>query len=733
MTNIFKKFPHFRQLDEMDCGPTCLRIISKYYGKEFSLDFFRNLSSTTRAGSSLLGLSEAAEKIGYRTLGLKIGFDDLKEEMPFPCVAYWYQQHFIVVYKIEDNKVYVSDPGFGRIVYTEQEFLKGWASNTDREGIILTVEPTPEFYAQETDDSTNKKAHFGFIAKYLKRYHYMMFQLFIGLIIGSFLQLLFPFLTQNIVDIGIKQHNISFIYLVLFGQLLLFFGRMTLEVLRNEILMHLSSRININLLTDFFIKLMKLPLSFFDIKMTGDILQRIGDHQRIEMFLTSGTLNVLFSSLNLLILGGVLGYYSPLILGVFVVGSFLYFGWIMFFLKRRAELDYKKFTQLSVNQDKNLEMIYGMQEIKLHNAERQKRWEWEHLQVKLYKINIKGLGIQQLQIVGSSLINELKNIFITVLAAKLVLDGQISLGMMLSVTYIIGQLNAPILDLVEFIRLLQDAKISSERINEIHSKDNEESFIELKANEVPVSGDVTLKNVSFKYVSHEKSPMILQDLSLNIPAKKVTAIVGASGSGKTTLLKLLLKFYEPNQGEIVVDNIPLTNIYHNSWRDACGAVMQEGFIFSDTIARNIALGEETIDNTKLINAAKVANIHEFVESIPLRYSTKIGQGGVGLSTGQKQRILIARAVYKNPSFLFFDEATSALDATNERIIMDNLEKFFAGRTVVVIAHRLSTVKNADQIIVLDKGKIVEIGNHNELVDHKGTYYHLVRNQLELGQ
>lgn len=732
MFNIFNKFPHFRQLDEMDCGPTCLRIISKYYGKEFSLDFFRNLSSTTRAGSSLLGLSEAAEKTGFRALGLKIGFDDLKEEQPFPCIAYWYQQHFAVLYKIEGGKVYVSDPGHGRIVYTENEFLKGWASNTNNEGIILTIDPTPDFYSKELEDISSKRG-FKFIAKYLNRYQYMMFQLFLGLIIGSFLQLLFPFLTQNIVDIGIKQHNLSFIYLVLFGQLLLFFGRMTLDLLRNEILMHLSSRINIHLLTDFFIKLMKLPLSFFDIKMTGDILQRIGDHQRIEMFLTSGTLNVIFSSLNLLVLGGVLGYYSTLILGVFIIGSLLYFGWIMFFLKKRAELDYKKFTQLSINQDKNLEMIHGMQEIKLHNAERQKRWEWEHQQVKLYKLNIKGLGVQQKQAIGSSLINELKNIFITVLAAKLVLDGQISLGMMLSVTYIIGQLNAPILELVEFIRLFQDAKISSERINEIHSKPNEENFIELKADEVPLHGDIGLKNVSFKYISHDRSPMILSNLSLTIPAQKITAIVGASGSGKTTLLKLLLKFYEPNFGDISVDNIPLMNIYHNAWRDACGTVMQEGYIFSDSISGNIALGEEIIDKKKLMYAAKVANIHDFIESIPLRYNTKIGQGGIGLSTGQKQRILIARAVYKNPSFIFFDEATSALDATNERIIMDNLETFFAGRTVVVIAHRLSTVKNADQIIVLDKGEIVEIGSHNELVYQRGAYFNLIKNQLELGQ
>lgn len=727
------KFPHFRQLDEMDCGPTCLRIISQYYGNYYTSDFLRSLCYTTRVGSSLMGISEAAEKIGFRTTGFKIDFESLKDEKPFPFIAHWHQRHFVVVYKIENDKVYVSDPAYGKIIFTEAEFLKGWATNQYGEGIILTLEPTPDFYLT-TNPSPKKKnalSGFRFVFSYLKNYRYILFQLFVGLFIGSLLQLVFPFLTQSIIDVGIRQHDLSFIYLVLIGQLVLFVGRILVEVLRNEILTHLSSRINIHLLTDFFIKLMKLPINFFDVKLTGDLLQHINDHQRIEKFLTSGTLNIIFSALNLLVFGGVLIYYSPQIFLVFLIGSILHFVWVIFFLKKRADLDYKKFTQLSMNQDKNLELIYGMQEIKLHNAERQKRWEWEHLQIKLYKINVKSLNIQQLQTLGSSLINELKNIFITILAAKLVLNGEITLGMMLSISYIIGQLNAPIHDLVEFIRLYQDALLSIERINEIHSKPNEETVSKKNISTFHI-GDIILENVSFKYISDSKSPMILSNLSLMIPENKVTAIVGVSGSGKTTLMKLLLKFYEPNEGTITINKIPFEGLGTAIWRENCGTVMQEGYIFSDTIARNIALGDETIDQEKLINAAKIANIHSFIDELPNTYNMKIGKGGIGLSTGQKQRILIARAIYKNPKYLFFDEATSALDANNEKEIISNLSNYLKNKTAVIIAHRLSTVRSADQIVVLDKGTIAEIGSHNDLVSKKGIYYDLVRNQLELG-
>ena len=572
---------------------------------------------------------------------------------------------------------------------------------------------------------------FKFLSKYVFKYKRFLWQLLIGLIAASLLQLIFPFLTQSVVDVGIKNQDIHFIYLILFAQLALFIGRTSIEVVRSWILLHLSTRINISLVSDFFIKLMNLPIAFFDTRMTGDILQRINDHKRIERILTTSSLNVLFSMVNLLVFSFVLAYYDLKLFGIFLIGSFFYFLWIIIFLKKRRDLDYKRFSQVSQEQSKVIELINGMQEIKLHNAEKQKRWGWEFLQARLFKISIEGLALEQYQSVGSGFINELKNILITVLSAKLVIDGEITLGMMLAISYIVGQLNSPIAQLINFIREVQDAKISLDRLSEIHNKDDEEQQHIEKITDIPLESKIELSKVSFKYLGSDQ--LVLKDLDLIIPPNKVTAIVGVSGSGKTTLMKLLLKFYAPNNGQIKIGNHSLEYVSQKTWRHECGVVMQEGYIFNDTIAHNIAVGEDFIDKKKLAHAVDVANISEFIENLPLSYNTKIGMEGVGISTGQKQRLLIARAVYKNPNFLFFDEATSALDANNEKTIMEKLNTFFQNKTVVVIAHRLSTVKNAHQIVVLDKGKIVEVGNHNALVEQKGDYYNLVKNQLELGK
>jgi ATP-binding cassette subfamily B protein len=724
-------FPHFTQPDEMDCGPTCLRIVAKYYGKNFSLPYLRQLSFTTREGSSLLGLSNAAEKIGFKTIGSKIKFEILANEVSLPCIVHWQQSHFIVVYKINKDKVYVSDPGHSLLVYNKQEFIFGWKEGNN-EGIVLLLDPTPLFYKEKYENNgLEQTPNFSFIFQYLFKYKKFLIQLIIGLFAGSILQLIVPFLTQSIVDIGIQNHDLNFIYLILSAQLMLFAGRTSIELIRGWILMHISSRINISLVSDFFIKLMKLPISFFDSKMTGDIMQRIADHQRIESFLTSTSLNSLFSFFNLIIFGAILSYYNFTLFIIFFIGSLLYLGWILFFLKRRAAIDYKRFSQMSQNQGKVLELVNGMQEIKLHNAERQKRWSWELIQVRLFKINLKGLALGQTQQVGSSLINELKNILITIYSAKLVIEGQITFGTMLSISYITGQLNSPIQQLVGFIQSLQDARISIDRLSEIHNKADEDSIDLDKINEFSDNTGFTFQNVSFHY-SGVQSEFVLKDLILNIPINKITAIVGASGSGKTTLLKMLLKFYSPVIGEIKIGQNDLNNISSSIWREKCGVVMQEGYIFSDTIANNIAIGVDNIDKKRLKYAVNVANVMEFIESLPLNYNTKIGQEGVGLSSGQKQRILIARAVYKNPDYLFFDEATNALDAYNEKIIMNNLNEFFKGKTVVIIAHRLSTVINADQIVVLEKGKIIEVGNHKDLVLERGEYFKLVKNQLELG-
>lgn len=730
---LLKKFPHYTQADSKDCGPTCLKIVSKHYGKNLNIQELRNLSETTREGSNLLFLSDAAEKIGFRTLGVKLNLERL-EEAPLPCILHWNQNHYVVLYKIKKNRYYISDPAQGLLDYSKDEFIKFWIGNnadaTTNEGIALLLEPTPKFHQSDFDREEKQGLGFGMLYQYLWRYKSFLVQLSIGLLAGSLLQLIFPFLTQSIVDVGIQNQNIHFIYLILFAQLFLFAGRTGLELIRSWILLHLSTRINISLISDFFIKLMNLPISFFDVRMTGDIMQRINDHRRIERILTTSSLNVLFSVINMVIMGGVLLYYNLQIFLVFFVGSLLYFGWITLFLKRREALDYKRFSEISQEQSKVMELINGMQEIKLHNAEKQKRWGWEYVQARLFRVSIKGLVLEQTQTIGSSVINELKNIFILFLSAKLVIDGEITLGMMMAISSIVGSLNGPITQLIGFVRELQDAKISLARLSEIHEKEDEIQQEEQQIHEVPQNENIHLKDLSFRYLGSDVP--VLENLNLTIPANKVTAIVGVSGSGKTTLMKLLLKFYEPNNGEISIGNTQLKNISQKAWRNHVGAVMQEGFIFNDTIANNIAVGVDTVDRQRLVYAADVANIKEYISGLPLGYNTKIGSEGVGMSTGQKQRLLIARAVYKNPEMLFFDEATSALDANNEKEIMQKLDVFFKDKTVVVIAHRLSTVMNADQIVVLDKGKIIEMGSHSALVEQKGSYFELVRNQLQLG-
>ncbi|WP_299122162.1 peptidase domain-containing ABC transporter [uncultured Winogradskyella sp.] len=728
-----KKFPFYKQRDNKDCGPTCLKIITKYFNKSIAIQQLRELSETTRAGSSLLGLSEAAEKIGFRSLGVKLTLKRLLEA-PLPCIVHWNNNHYTVLYKIKKEVFYISDPAHGLLKYNKKEFLNHWighnASDQTEEGIALLLEPTAKFYNSDFDKG---KTEFGFkfLSKYIFKYKRFLWQLIIGLIAASLLQLIFPFLTQSVVDVGIKNQDIHFIYLILFAQLALFIGRTAIEVIRSWILLHLSTRINISLVSDFFIKLMNLPIAFFDTRMTGDILQRINDHKRIERILTTSSLNVLFSMVNLLVFSFVLAYYNLMLFGIFLLGSFLYFLWIIIFLKKRRDLDYKRFSEVSQEQSKVIELINGMQEIKLHNAEKQKRWSWEFVQARLFRVSIEGLALEQYQSVGSGFINEVKNILITVLSAKLVIDGDITLGMMLAISYIVGQLNSPISQLINFIREVQDAKISLDRLSEIHNKEDEEQQDVEKLMDIPLDANLELSKVSFRYVGSDQ--MVLKDLDLTIPAKKVTAIVGVSGSGKTTLMKLLLKFYDPNNGQIKIGHHDLQNVSQKTWRHQCGVVMQEGYIFNDTIANNIAVGEDYVDKKKLAHAVDVANIKEFIESLPLSYNTKIGMEGIGVSTGQKQRLLIARSVYKNPNFLFFDEATSALDANNEKVIMEKLNTFFEDKTVVVIAHRLSTVKNAHQIVVLDKGKIVEVGNHEALVKQKGNYFNLVKNQLELGK
>lgn len=734
---ILNNFPLYNQLDAMDCGPTCLRMIAKFYGKSYSLQTLRARSFITREGVSMLGISDAAESIGFRTSGVCITLQQLVEDMPLPCILHWNQNHFVVCYNIKKKKdgyrFYIADPAQQLITYHEKEIKKCWLSTKmdgEEKGTALAIEPGPDF-DNEKGESVAGNRSLTFFMRYLAPYKKQIVQLVLGMIVVSLLQLIFPFLTQSLVDVGIRDGNLSFITLILVSQLVISVSQLSVEFIRSWILLHMNTRINISLISDYLAKLMKLPLHFFDTKMIGDTMQRIGDHSRIESFLTGSSITTLFSFVNFFIFSFVLAYFNLVILGIFLIGNTLYICWILVFMKYRRELDIRRFAQAAGEQSSLIQLVTAMQEIKLNNCEKQKRWQWERIQVKLFKISVKGLALGQVQQVGSIFFNQTTNIIISFIAAKSVVEGQMTLGMMMSLTYIIGQLSGPISSFIGFAQQLQDAKISLERLNEVHCQKDEEQDILSKLNTIPERRDIRLKNLFFSYDGADRD-YVLNGVNLTIPEHKVTAIVGASGSGKTTLIKLLLGFYDANKGDITVGETPLGMINPHLWRARTGSVMQDGFIFSDTIANNIAVGDDGVDVELLRHAVTVANIRDFIDSLPLGYSTKIGMEGNGISQGQKQRLLIARAVYKNPEFIFLDEATNALDANNEKEIMKQLHSFYEGKTVVVVAHRLSTVKDADKIVVLDKGTIAEEGTHSELTEKRGLYYQLVKNQLELG-
>lgn len=725
----------------MECGATCLRMICQYYGKNYSAETAQQICVVTRKGVSLLSMSDAAEYWGFRTVCGRISLEKMVSQRPFPCILHWNQDHFVVLYEVKKKRngkyvFYVADPAKDLLKLDEEAFKEGWLSTQshgEEKGILMALQPTTAFFEKEDEKRTDRRQVVSFLWQYVRPYKRFWLQLIWGLLVGSLLQMLFPFLTQAIVDKGIAGKDIGFIYLILLGQLMLVISRSSVDFIRRWILLHISARINVALLSDFLIKLMRLPMRFFDTKKTGDLIQRIEDHSRVERFLTAQTLNILFSTFGFVVFGAILCYYDISIFGLFLLGGLLYVFWTLFFLKKRRVLDYEMFEQRAKNQSQVMQLLNGMQEIKLQNCERRRRWEWEDIQADLFQYSIASMKLQQSQEAGSILINEVKNIVITVVAAAAVIKGDLSLGMMLSIQYIIGQLNAPIEQLAQFLYGWQDVRISLERMKEIRDREEEESESR-SISQFPSTSremDIQLEHLTFQYEGIH-SPKVLDDVCLTIPHGKVTAIVGTSGSGKTSLIKLLLGYYEPVSGDIRIGGTSLLDFSLKWWRNQCGVVMQDGYIFSETIARNIAVDDGDIDKERLQQAVRIANIEDFIEGLPLKYNTVIGQEGQGLSQGQKQRVLIARAVYKRPDFIFLDEATNSLDANNERVIVGNLSSFYKGKTVVVVAHRLSTVRNADQIVVLEQGRVVEIGNHQALIARKGAYYNLVKNQLELG-
>jgi len=731
-------FTYYRQLDAKDCGPTCIRMIARYYGKEYSLSYLRELCNIGKEGVTVLGINNAAEQLGFNSVALKAPFGVLEKQVQLPCIAHWKQNHFIVIYKITKRHVYIADPGSGKQKIDKEDFLHNWVSEQEKGeglGILIVLEPTTAFYEKEneTPPPDQTKAGFRYLLPHFKQHRKALVNLGAGLIVSTILQLLFPILTQSIVDTGIGNRDINFVYLILIGQLVIFFSETIISMVQSWTLLYVGTRVNVSIISDFLKKLMRKPLRFFDTRIAGDLLQRIDDHKRIEDFLTNGTFRFILSIFTFFVFTGLLIHYSFVIFIVFITGGILFLSWIYYFQRKRKQLDYKRFAEQASNKSKLVEIINGMHDIKLQNAERHKRWEWQTIQARLFRVNVKYLTLEQIQRVGAKSINTLKNITTTFICSGLVINNKMSLGEMLAVQFIVGELNVPLFNLLDFLNSYQDAKISIERIGEIHSTEEEQSPAHnlINTDEQFAYDSIILKNLVFKYVGTHYFN-VLNNISVCIPKGRVTAIVGLSGSGKTTLLKLLLKFYEPTAGSILIGSLNLGTINEDYWRSKCGVVLQDGYIFSDTIAKNITLGFDEIDKKRLLHAVKVANIKDFIETLPLRYNTKIGPDGMGLSQGQKQRILIARAVYKDPEYIFFDEATNALDANNERTIIENLQQFFRNKTVVIVAHRLSTVRDADQILVMEGGRIIEAGDHEELISIKGAYFNLVKNQLELG-
>lgn len=709
----------------MDCGPASLKIISKFYGKNFSMKFLREKCNISKEGVSLSDISRVSEEIGFRSLPLKLSYEDLKNKIQLPCILHWDYSHFVVLYKIKKNKFYISDPQIGIVSYNKEEFIYSWKKKNDK-GVILVLEPSPKLYeVEDVKSNTNFYRYIG----YLKPHYKFLAQVLFGMIVGIAISLVFPFITQSIVDIGIETKDFDFINLLLIATLVLTLSSVFSGYIQSRIMLFVADKINISMVSDFLKKILQLPIAFFERKMTSDILNRIHDHDRIQGFIMNSFLGIIISGLSFTVYSVILSYYNIKLFLFFLSGTILYIIWILLFLKTRRKLDFKIFDNNSVNQNDVIQIIDNSTEIKINNLQQKKRWDWEKSRLEIYDLNIKILNLTQTQNIGTNIIDRIKNVLITFFAAKAVINGEMTIGMMLSAQYIIGQMNGPVSQLIGLIQSYQDAKISLERVNEVVEEEKEETVFEGVESPIPNHKIIKISDLSFKY--HESTPYVLKNIDLEIEAGKMTAIVGQSGSGKTTLMKLLLRLYDDYKGDIYVDDVDLKSINIFNWRHKCGAVLQEGKILDDSILLNIILDKENMDHEKLKNVIELTNLKEFINATSQKLYTQIGRGGYGISGGQKQRILIARALYKDPDFLFFDEATNSLDSKNENEITANLSKTIKGKTSVIIAHRLSTVKMADKIVVLDRGEIVEMGTHSELINKNGYYFNLVSNQIEL--
>lgn len=722
------RFPVEYQMDSQDCGPASLKIIAKYFGKYYSLQFLRDRCGINKEGVSLLDLSIGAESIGLRSLAIKCTIEDVVNSIPFPAIVFWKNSHFVVVYNSNKSHVWVSDPAKGRVKYSHEEFRKGWYQKDENQGVLLVLEPTVEFKDSKTEKEQKRNSFLG-ILKYFFPYKKNIGLIFLIMFVVTALQGMLPFISKAVIDVGIKTSDVKFINMVLIGNISILLSVMVFNVLRDWILLHITARVNIALISDYLIKLMKLPVTFFENKLLGDILQRAQDHERIRNFIMNNSLALVFSALTFVVFAGILLIYNAVIFYIFFAGSILYVGWVLLFLSIRKKLDWEYFELLSRNQSYWIETVSAIQDIKIYNYEKHRRWKWEEIQARLYHVNKRVLAVTNAQNLGAQFVENIKNMAIVFFCAMAVIKGDITFGVMISTQFIIGMLNGPLVQFINFVVSAQYAKISFLRINEIRQLEDEEELLSIGSTTIfPEKKAITLENVHFQYTHN--SPLVLKNIYLQIPENKITAIVGGSGSGKSTLLKLIVRLYKPSYGEIKMDTMNVNAINLRQWRNMCGVVMQDGKMFSDTILNNIVLDAERIDYDRLREVCRIAQIEDEINAMPQGFETIIGETGRGLSGGQKQRLLIARALYRNPRFLFLDEATNALDTINERKIVDALNNAFEHRTVVVIAHRLSTIRNADQIVVLDKGYVAEIGNHETLMEKKGLYFELVSSQMQ---